>query len=90
MHVQLNNHSSYHHPIITRITPPDLETRTQTKHLLPQLKGLDNKLFLYTLQQNLPKETATMNSIEITTQQILTAITSAYNNQPHEIQGLVE
>ncbi|MBW0528699.1 hypothetical protein O181_068414 [Austropuccinia psidii MF-1] len=81
MHVQLNNHSSDHHPIITRITLLVLETRTQAKHLSTQLKGLDNKLLLHTLQQNLPKETATMNSIVITTQQILTAITLAYNGQ---------
>ncbi|MBW0479452.1 hypothetical protein O181_019167 [Austropuccinia psidii MF-1] len=57
--VQLDSHSSNHHPIITRLTP--------TKHLLIQLKDLDNTLFLYALQQHLLKNTSTTDSIETTT-----------------------
>ncbi|MBW0551783.1 hypothetical protein O181_091498 [Austropuccinia psidii MF-1] len=79
--VQLNNHSSDHCPIITRLTLPSPETHTSEKHLSVQLKDLENTPFLPDLQQNLPKETTTASLIETTTQEISTAITFAYNDQ---------
>ncbi|MBW0524712.1 hypothetical protein O181_064427 [Austropuccinia psidii MF-1] len=74
--VQLNNHSSDHCPIITRLTLPSPE-----KHLSVQLKDLENTPFLPYLQQNLPKETPTASLIETNTQEISTEMTFAYNDQ---------
>ncbi|MBW0521294.1 hypothetical protein O181_061009 [Austropuccinia psidii MF-1] len=79
--VQLNNHSSDHHPIITKITLPNSDTHTPKKHLSIQVKYLDIMLFLQTLQRNLTQETTMLNSIEAITQNLLTTITLAYNNQ---------
>ncbi|MBW0483637.1 hypothetical protein O181_023352 [Austropuccinia psidii MF-1] len=79
--VQLNNHSSEHNPTITIITPPNSKTCTPEKHLSIQLNNLDNTQFLQSLQQYLPQDTTTKDSIETTTQDLLTTIKLAYNDK---------
>ncbi|MBW0566359.1 hypothetical protein O181_106074 [Austropuccinia psidii MF-1] len=79
--IQLNNHSSNHHLIITKIILPNSETCIPTTHLSIHLKDFDNMLFLCTLKRNLTQETTTKDSIETITQNISAAITMAYNDQ---------
>ncbi|MBW0494182.1 hypothetical protein O181_033897 [Austropuccinia psidii MF-1] len=57
------------------------ETHPPKKHLSIRLKNLDNKLFLETLQLSLAQSTTNTEHIEATSQNLSTAITTAYNNQ---------
>ncbi|MBW0499329.1 hypothetical protein O181_039044 [Austropuccinia psidii MF-1] len=84
--VQLNNHSSDHHPILTRITPPTSTPRIPEKHLSMSLKNLNPTLFLHTLRLNLPPhetsplETPTDPAKDIA-QKITNALTTSYTSQ---------
>ncbi|MBW0488302.1 hypothetical protein O181_028017 [Austropuccinia psidii MF-1] len=50
---RLNNHSSDHQPIITKIQPPDPELRQVSKHLSIAIGKLDHKKFLSSVQERL-------------------------------------
>ncbi|MBW0544884.1 hypothetical protein O181_084599 [Austropuccinia psidii MF-1] len=84
--VQLNNHSSDHHPILTRITLPTSTPRTPERHLSMNLKKLNPTLFLHALQLNLPPhetlplETPTCSAKDIA-QEITNVLTTSYTNQ---------
>ncbi|MBW0482641.1 hypothetical protein O181_022356 [Austropuccinia psidii MF-1] len=84
--VQLNNHSSDHHPIITRITILQSPPQPPSKHLSMHLSRLNSSLFLDQVRQYLPTtatplETSSADWAEENAQRLLTAITTAYNNQ---------
>ncbi|MBW0493889.1 hypothetical protein O181_033604 [Austropuccinia psidii MF-1] len=84
--VQLNNHSSDHHPILTKITLPHSLTLPPQKHLTMRLNQLNPDLFLDHLGQLLlttanTTETDTPNATDKTIQDLSTAILTAYNNQ---------
>ncbi|MBW0530888.1 hypothetical protein O181_070603 [Austropuccinia psidii MF-1] len=84
--VQLNNHSLDHHPILTKITPPNSVPRTPEKHLSMHLKNLDPTRFLNTIRINLPPDDfpTTGNptsSIDETAQKNTETLMTAYTSQ---------
>ncbi|MBW0472117.1 hypothetical protein O181_011832 [Austropuccinia psidii MF-1] len=79
--VQLNNPSSDHHPILTRITPPNSVPHIPEIHILMHLKNLDPTLQLSLPLTETPTLETPMESIENFTQKITTSLTAAYTNQ---------
>ncbi|MBW0486188.1 hypothetical protein O181_025903, partial [Austropuccinia psidii MF-1] len=84
--VQLNNHSSDHHPIITKITLPQSPPLPPPRHPAMRLNQLNSNLFLDHLRQLLSAtaditKTSHLNTAGKTAQDLSTAIMTAYNNQ---------
>ncbi|MBW0520160.1 hypothetical protein O181_059875 [Austropuccinia psidii MF-1] len=83
---RLNNHSSDHQPIMTKIKPPDSGPRQEAKHLSVTIGKLDHKAFLSSLQGKLDTHTlcpldANTTTISQATDNLTEAVCTAYESQ---------